>query len=139
MKRTQLAVATILIIIGALLLSGPLKADVVILQYGNIVTGKILQQDDNGVQIQTSSGTLHYPLSSVKDVRKEETESITNRIPSWVKILSQLTTNEWAHEFKQIPATVIDNGSLQNVPYISFRCNAGGYEINIYGDLDKPA
>jgi hypothetical protein len=28
---------------------------------------------------------------------------------------------------------------LQNVPYVSFQCASGGYEINIYGDLDQPA
>lgn len=139
MKKTRLPIAAISTIIVALLFDSPLKADVVILQYGNIVTGNILQQDDDGLQIQTSSGTVRYPLSLVQDVRKEEAESTTNRIPSWVKIISQLTTNEWAHEIKQIPATVIDNGILQNVPYISFRCNSDGYEINIYGDLEKPA
>jgi hypothetical protein len=43
------------------------------------------------------------------------------------------------HSLRQIPATVIDVGVLKNVPYISFRCNAAGYQMNIYGDLDKPA
>lgn len=116
-----------------------IKADVLILRYGTIVTGKVLQRDDNGVQIQIGSGTVRYPLVMVDSVRKADEETTSNRIPSWVKLISQLSTNEWAHDIKQIPATVIDNGSLQNVPYISFRCNSGGYELNIYGDLDNPA
>ncbi|MGA2178310.1 MAG: hypothetical protein ABSH15_01815 [Verrucomicrobiota bacterium] len=144
MKRTQLAVTTISIIIGALLLNGPLKADVVIFQSGTVVVGNVLQQDDDGVLIQMDYGTLRYPSSMVKDVHKGEAAPATNslavsRIPNWAKIISQLATNGWAHDLKQIPATVIDNGVLQNVPYISFRCNAGGYEINVYGDLDNPA
>jgi len=137
--KIRLTVAARTLFLGAWLLGGTLRADVVILQYGNIVTGQVLQQDDDGVQIQTKTGTVRYPTSMVKEVRREDAELSTGRIPSWVTIISQLTTNEWAHEIKQIPATVIDNGSLRNVPYISFRCNTGGYEINIYGDLNKPA
>ena len=143
MNKTRLAVAAISIIL-ALLLDSPLKADVVILQSGSIITGKVLQQDDEGVLIQMDYGTFRYPPSMVKDVRKEAAELATNslagqRIPNWATIISKLATNGWAHELTQIPATVIDNGILQDVPYISFRCNSGGYEINIYGDLDNPA
>jgi hypothetical protein len=144
MKKTRLAVAAISSIIVVLLFDSPLKADVVILQSGSIITGKVLQQDDEGVLIQMDYGTFRYPPSMVKDVRKEAAEPATNslaaqRIPNWATIISKLATNGWAHELTQIPATVIDNGILQDVPYISFRCNSGGYEINIYGDLDNPA
>jgi hypothetical protein len=120
------------------------KADVVILQDGKVITGNVLQRDNDGVLVQMNYGTFRYPLSWIKDVRKE-TNAFPNvlnnsqRIPSWGKIISTLVTNEWAHELEQIPATVIDNGVLQNVPYISFRCASSGYEINVYGDLDKPA
>jgi hypothetical protein len=44
----------------------------------------------------------------------------------------------WAFDFQQIPATVIDNGVLRNVPYKSFRAGHD-YEINIYGDPVEPA
>jgi len=40
---------------------------------------------------------------------------------------------------KQIPATMIEDGIWKNVPYISFQCRSGGYELNIFGDLSKPA
>src|ERR1017187_10732836 len=88
-------------------------------------------------------GTFRYPSSLIKDVRKEAVPSPQEspngkQIPNWAKIISVLVTNGWQHELKQIPATVIDNGVLKDVPYISFRCNSGGYEINIYGDLDNP-
>jgi len=115
------------------------KADIIILQYGDIVSGKIIETNQDGVDIQTRSGKVHWPASMVNEVRKESDEATTNRIPSWVKIISQLATNEWASDIKQIPATVIDNGILKNVPYISFRCNTDGYEINVYGDLENPA
>jgi hypothetical protein len=121
----------------------PLKADVIILQNGNVVAGTVLQQDEGGVLMKMDYGTSHYPASWVKDVQKEGATPLESngaeRIPNWSKIISALATNSWAHELKQIPATVIDKGILYDVPYISFRCNSGGYEINIYGDLDNPA
>jgi hypothetical protein len=136
--------ALLIIFSFGLLLQPPLKADVVILQSGGVIIGKVLQQDSEGVLVQMDYGTFRYPKSMIKDVRKQDSAApvesqSTQRIPNWAKIISELATNGWAHELKQIPATVIDNGVLQNVPYISFRCNSGGYEINIYGDLDNPA
>lgn len=120
------------------------KADVVVLESGKVITGNVLQSDADGVLVQMEYGTFRYPASMIKDVRKEKmaapSESpSTQRIPNWAKIVSILSTNTWAHELKQIPATVIDNGILKEVPYVSFRCNTAGYEINIYGDLDHPA
>lgn len=115
------------------------KADVIILQNGGIKIGKVINKDSDGVDLLQGSNNIRWPASVIKDVRREADEPATNRIPSWVKIISQLSTNEWASDIKQIPATVIDSGILENVPYISFRCSSGGYEINIYGDLEKPA
>jgi len=121
-----------------------LNADVVILESGKVITGNVLQQDSGGVLVSMDYGTFRYPLSWIKDVRKQKIDSSAEsssaqRIPNWAKIISLLATNGWAHELNQIPATVIDNGVLKDVPYISFHCNTGGYEINIYGDLDHPS
>src|SRR5690242_7983255 len=128
----------------ALLSTFPANADLIVLNSGKVITGNILQQDGAGVLVQMEYGTFRYPSSFVKDVQKapveaSKTNSSSQRIPGWAVVISALATNSWAHELQQIPATVIDNGVLANVPYISFHCNTGGYEINIYGDLDKPA
>jgi hypothetical protein len=128
----------------AIFFRSSLNADVVILESGKVITGNILQQDGDGVLVQIDYGTFRYPLSMIKDVRKDKIDlsaesSNAQRIPDWAKIVSLLATNGWAHELKQIPATVIDNGVLEDVPYISFHCNTDGYEINIYGDLDHPS
>lgn len=121
-----------------------LKADVVILNNGQVINGNILEQDASGTLIQLDYGTFRYPKSVIKEAKREPTTSVeasssSQRIPNWSRIISALATNGWQHELKQIPATVIDNGVLKDVPYISFRCNSGGYEINIYGDLDRPS
>ena len=125
-------------------LSPLVKADVVVLQNGTVVTGSILQQDANGVLLQTQFGTYRYPLTAVSDVKKEAATAphVSNNgqvIPDWAQIVSILATNGWAAGLKQVPATMIETGIFKNIPYVSFRSGDGGYELNIYGDLNHPA
>jgi|GEM_PF-1308458 hypothetical protein len=135
----------LLAVLGLGLLFPPsLKADVVVLQNGAVITGNILQQDGNGVLLQMESGTFRYPLAMIKEVRKEAATAphVSNNgkvIPDWAQIISLLAKNGWATEIKQVPATVINYGKYDNVPYVSFRCASSGYEINIFGDLNNPA
>lgn len=131
----------------AFLLSFRCAADVVILSRGQVLSGDVLKQNDDGVVIKMDSGTLSFSQSSVKDVRLTSTDGAghaldlpeTNRIPSWGKIVSAISKPAWASDLRQIPATVIDNGVLENVPYVSFHCAGDCYELNIYGDPDNPA
>jgi len=121
-----------------------LKADVVILESGGVLTGKVLQQDDDGILIQLESGTHRYPRSWVKEVKKEPAAAphVSNngqRIPDWAQIVTLLANTGWSQGLKQVPATMIENGVWKNVPYISFQCRSGGYELNIFGDLSNPA
>lgn len=121
-----------------------LKADVVVLQNGSVITGHVLQQDGNGVLLQMDSGTYRFPLSSVSDVKKEATAAphVSNngkRIPDWAQIVSLLANTGWSQGLKQVPAAMIETGVWKNVPYVSFRCRSDGYEVNIFGDLNNPA
>jgi hypothetical protein len=121
-----------------------LRADVLVLQSGAVITGKVLQQDANGVLMQMEYGTYRYPLALVKDVKKEAATAphVSNNgkaIPDWAQIVTLLANNSWAPEIKQVPATVINYGKFNNVPYVSFRCASGGYELNVFGDLNNPA
>jgi hypothetical protein len=121
-----------------------LKADVVVLQNGSVITGNVLQQDGNGVLIQMESGTYRFPLSSVSDVKKEAAAAphVSNngkRIPDWAQIVNLLANTGWSQGLKQVPATMIESGVWKNVPYVSFRCRSDGYEVNIFGDLNNPA
>lgn len=59
-------------------------------------------------------------------------------LPSISQILATGRVFPWSAPVTQIPATVIDNGVMKNVPYMSFRA-ADAYEINIYGDPLRPA
>jgi hypothetical protein len=121
-----------------------LKADVVILESGGVLAGKVLQQDDDGILIQLESGTHRYPKSWVKEVKKEPVAAphVSNngqRIPDWAQIVTLLADAGWSQGLKQVPATMLEAGIWKNVPYISFQCRSGGYELNIFGDLSKPA
>ena len=121
-----------------------LNADVVILEKGGVLTGKVLKQDDDGVLIQMESGTHRYPRSWIKEVKKEPAAAphVSNngqRIPDWAQIVTLLANTTWSDGLKQVPATMIETGIWKNVPYISFQCQFAGYELNIFGDLGKPA
>jgi hypothetical protein len=121
-----------------------LKADVVVLQSGAVLTGNVLQQDANGLLLQTESGTYRYPLALIKEVKKEAATAphVSNNgqvIPDWAQIVSLLANSGFAPAIQQVPATVIGYGTFKNVPYISFRCGYGDYEINVFGDLNQPA
>lgn len=121
-----------------------LKADVVILESGGVLAGTVLQQDDDGILIQMESGTHRYPKSWIKDLKKEPTAAphVANngqRIPDWAQIVTLLANTGWSQGLKQVPATMLEAGIWKNVPYISFQCRSGGYELNIFGDLSKPA
>ena len=60
-------------------------------------------------------------------------------IPDWAQIVSLLANSGFAPAIQQVPATMISYGTFKNVPYISFRCGYGDYEINVFGDLNQPA
>jgi hypothetical protein len=127
----------------ALMTTPRLQADVLVLQSGSVITGKVLQQNTNGVLLQMEYGTFRYPLNLIKEVQQEAAAAphVSNNgqtIPDWAQIVSLLAQNAWADNLQQVPAPVINYGMFNNIPYISFRCAGGGYEVNIYGDLNAP-
>jgi hypothetical protein len=142
--RLERAVQLLAAIIFGLMLQPSLKADVVVLQNGAVIAGNILQQDANGVLVQGEYGTFRYPPAMIKEVRKETAAAphVSNNghvIPDWAQIVTLLANSGFAPAIQQVPATVIGYGTFKNVPYISFRCGYGDYEINVFGDLNKPA
>ncbi len=138
------AVQLLAVIVFGVLFQPALKADVVVLQNGRVFTGNILQQDSDGVLLQMASGNFRYPLADVREARKEaatapHVSANGKVIPDWAQIVRLLASNDWATGIRQVPATVINYGKYNHVPYVSFRCASGGYEINIFGDLNNPA
>lgn len=62
----------------------------------------------------------------------------TARFPSENAVLQAIKEAGYTEAPRQIPATVIDVGTLRFVPYVSYRIGENR-EVNIYGDLQSPA
>ena len=143
-QRTSLGKVLGLLVTFSFGLLPLLKADVVVLQTGAVITGKVLQQDGEGVLLQMEYGTYRYPLAMIRDV-KQETAAVPSAIrsgqsiPDWAQLVTLLANNNWAQGLRQVPAAMIEKGNFKNVPYVSFRSASGLYEMNIYGDLNHPA
>lgn len=60
------------------------------------------------------------------------------KLPSLERALSGLPTAGFTDAPVQIPATVVEDGILRYVPYVSFRIGSDR-ELNVYGDLTAPA
>lgn len=60
------------------------------------------------------------------------------RLPTVGQVLNAVKGAGYEARPEQIPATVIDNGALAFVPYVSFRVGPDR-EVNVYGDPDDPA
>lgn len=118
------------------------RADTLLFPKGDPMTGTVLQTNRDEVLFLTDFGTMRFALASLKSIKIDQPEAAelksTNRIPTFKSLLTLLSRQAWATNLEQIPATVIDNGMLRYVPYLSFRC-ADDYEINVYGDPASPA
>lgn len=118
------------------------SADVVVLNSGHVESGKVLRNTGDEIFIQLDYGTISYPKSMVKEIKldagTQDQSASTNFLPGWTAVIANLVKESWSTSLKQIPATVIDEGILRHVPYLSFQCAGGQYELNIYGDPDKP-
>ncbi|MBL8879816.1 MAG: hypothetical protein JNG88_11915 [Phycisphaerales bacterium] len=114
--------------------------------------GTIIQENTERITIALQYGTIKVGRADIESVEKSTPEEPVvasdepkkladgSRLPLWSNMIQQLAKAEWAADLTQIPATVIDNGVMESVPYTSFRCGSGAnYEINVYGDPDTPA
>lgn len=127
----------------ALLFVAPLAfADTIIFSNNRTVSGTILQTNDDEVLLLAGTAAFNFSKSNIKEIKLEPalvSQNLkTERLPDFNQTVLFLSQQSWATNLTPIPATVINNGILKNVPYSSFRCGED-YEINIYGDLTHPA
>ncbi len=136
-----------LAIFGAVLIfSGfAVARDEVMLKNGTRITGKILGQSKAQVIMRIGAGNVVYSKKAIRRIYEDITdeEPVTrvlrwDELPPWWIPLSDLYHEDWVNILRSIPATPVDQGDFQNVPYLSFRANAI-YEMNIYGDPADPA
>ena len=104
----------------------------------------ILQQDSNGVLLQMEYGTFRYPLTMIKDVKKETATAphVSNNgqvIPDWAQIVTMLANNSWAPEIKQVPAMVITMENSTMFPTSRSAAPLAATNLTFFGDLNNPA
>jgi hypothetical protein len=75
-------------------------------------------------------------LVCASGVASAQTQSF--RFPSEASAVKAIAEAGFFEQPRQIPATVIDVGTLRFVPYVSYRVGEDR-EVNIYGDLESPA
>lgn len=130
------------------------RGDTVKIKGAGSIECVVIQENPEKITVQFGSGLLTFnrrdvesivkSTSAVQKSKKEEKNKTPDkalsapRLPAWQQIVERASVAAWGKDFEQIPATVIDKGVLKNVPYKSHRCG-DNYEINVYGDPDKPA
>jgi len=125
----------------ALLLAiGILFGDVILLKNGGKLEGVIIHDKGDEVVVRLKYATVELDRSEISSIEKKAgaaSAAAAARLPRWDKIIEVGGTKTWEGKFQQVPALVVEEGPLKNVPYMSFR--SGNYEFNLYGDPDAPA
>lgn len=126
-------------------IEGYAEPDSLLLKDGSTRKGVIVKNTAGAVFLQERYGISEFPKSGIVrifdgvDVGMEYVDAGKDgRLPSWRVMVNDIRNNDAIKSLSQIPATLIDNGYLKNVPYLSFRIN-DFIEMNVYGNPDHPA
>jgi hypothetical protein len=124
-----------------LALSAAARADVFHLENGGTLEGVILRETPASVTVRLKYATVTLDRSEILSIEKKASDDegapAPSRLARWDRVLEKAAARPWSADLRQVPATVIDKGILKYVPYISHK--SGLYELNIYGDPDRPA
>ena len=142
MTLAMKAASRILCLFAFVILSHcPTLADTVVFADGTKIDGIILRTNTAELLILNDYGTVNWPRATVRNITLvPESRSLqsADRLANFKHALFSLSKQPWATDLKQVPATVINEGIMRHVPYLSFRCGSN-YEVNVYGDLAHPA
>jgi len=127
---------------SALLLSiGLLCGDVIHLKNGGKLEGVIIHDQDGDVVVRLKYATVELEKGEIESIEKKEGAAAPGapavRLPRWDRCIEVGKSKTWEGKWSQVPALVVEEGPLKNVPYMSFR--SGNYEFNLYGDPEAPA
>lgn len=125
----------------ALLLAiGILFGDIILLKNGGKLEGVIVHEQGDELTVRLKYATVQLDRSEVQEIIKKTTPAGAAgaaRLPRWDRVVELGGKKTWDGKWSQVPALVVEEGPLKNVPYMSFR--SGNYEFNLYGDPDAPA
>lgn len=119
------------------------EPDTVILKDGTKLRGLIVKNTASEVILQHEFHERIIPKSDILRIDDHPDILYTDvprrgDLPSWRVMANDLRTHDNIKSVLEIPATMIDTGVFQRVPYKSFRVNRD-IELNIYGDPNDPA
>ncbi|MEI8294125.1 MAG: hypothetical protein WCG66_09075 [bacterium] len=124
---------------------GYAEPDSVLLKDGSTERGVIVKNTADMVFLQQRYRIAEIPKSTIVrifdgvDTGMEFTDAgKKGDLPSWRVMVNDIRNNDTVRSLEEIPPTLIDNGYLKNVPYLSFRIN-DYIEMNVYGNPDDPA
>ncbi len=117
--------------------------DSLALKDGSTARGLIVANTAHEVVLQQATGETAYPKREIVRIFDNANDEFTavldqGKLPPWSVIANDLRTHDQIRTLEEIPATTVDKGEFQNVPYRSFRVNQD-VELNIYGDPNDPA
>lgn len=117
--------------------------DSLTLKDGSVHRGLIILNARDSVTIQCEFEECVIPKSDILRIDDSVDALYTEAgrrgdLPAWRVIANDLRTHDDIKTLEEIPATLIDTGVFENLPYKSFRVNHD-IELNIYGDPNDPA
>jgi hypothetical protein len=128
-------------ILAALVVPVTVSADVIRLKNGGKLEGVVVRDQGDGVVIRLKYATVTVEKDDIASVEKKAgapgARGAAPRLARWDRCVEVLAPKAWDGSVRQVPALVIEEGPLRNVPYFSWR--SGNYEFNLYGDPDAPA
>lgn len=118
--------------------------DRIILNDGTELRGLIILNNSEELVLQQRMGEKTIPKPSIRRIHNDGHETVyfahmmkSGTLPPWRMVVQDLRSDDNILSFREIPATLIDNGYLKNIPYLSFRINQR-VEMNIYGNPEDP-
>ena len=100
-------------------------ADTVRLANGNSLKGVIIRENEGEVVLRMTFGVVRVPRSDIKSIARDKSDlpaaNPNHPLAGWQRCAMLAAREYWGSSLGAIPATVIDNGILKNVPYKSFR------------------
>ncbi|HZE97270.1 MAG TPA: hypothetical protein VE981_09595, partial [Planctomycetota bacterium] len=110
---------------AALLAIGILFGDIILLKNGGRLEGVIIHDKGDEVVVRLKYATVELDRSEIQDIVKKTppagAAAAATRLPRWDQCVEAGAKKEWSGKWQQVPALVVEEGPLKNVPYMSFR------------------
>jgi hypothetical protein len=114
-------------------------ADTIRLKNGGSLEGVILKTNADGVVVMLKYATVTLNSTEIESIDREAASPATasGRLADWIRCFHAVAARPWGEDLHALPAPVLDQGALKNVPY--FVHLSDEHQIALYGDPEAPA